>query len=128
VIKERPLNLVRAHGGISRLLSLLLLGFIVYGTTVEAAHTHGGMLTANSVAGTANFSGPGTDVKATTTLLGCGECLICQLHQNFSATLISVPPSIGLTSLGSRFVNSTTLPVHSQTTTPRTGRAPPLSL
>ncbi|HUS10398.1 MAG TPA: hypothetical protein VMZ30_08015 [Pyrinomonadaceae bacterium] len=128
MIKERPLNLVRAHGGISRLLSVLLLGFIVYGTTVEAAHTHGGLLTANSVTGPANFSGPGTDLKEATTLLGCGECLICQLHQNFSATLISVPPSIAHTSLGSRFVNPTTLLVHSQTTTPRTGRAPPLSL
>jgi hypothetical protein len=128
VIKERPLNLVRAHGGIARLLSLLLLGFIVYGTTVEAAHTHGGMLTANSVAGASNFSDPATDLKGTTRLQGCGECLICQLHQNFSATLISVPPSISHTSFGSRFVTSTTLPVHSQTTTSRTGRAPPLSL
>jgi subtilisin family serine protease len=108
-------------------LSLLLLGFIVYGTTVEAAHTHG-RLTANSAAGASNFSGPATDVKETTTLLGCGECLICQLHQNFSATLISVPPSIGQSSFGSRSVNSTTVTVHSQTTTPRTGRAPPISL
>jgi hypothetical protein len=108
-------------------LSLLLLGFIVYGTTVEAAHTHG-MLTANSVARASNFSGPATDLKETTRLLGCGECLICQLHQNFSATVISVPQSIGHTSFGSRSVNSTTLPVHSHTTTPRTGRAPPLSL
>jgi hypothetical protein len=108
-------------------LSLLLLGFIVYGTTVEAAHTHG-MLPVSSVAGASSFSGAGTDVKETTTLLGCGECLICQLHQNFSATLISDPPSIGHTSFGSHVVNSTTVRVHSQTTTPRTGRAPPLSL
>jgi hypothetical protein len=113
-----------AHRGVSRVLSLLLLGFIVYGTTVEAVHTHG-MLTANSVAGASNFSGPATDLKETTRLLGCGECLTCQLHQNFSATLISVPQSIGHTSFGSRSVNSTTLPVHSHTTTPRSGRAPP---
>jgi hypothetical protein len=127
VIRERPLNSVIAHRGFSGVLSLLLLGFIVYGTTVEAAHTHG-MLTANSVAGASSLSGPDTDVKETTPLLGCGECLICQLHQNFSATLISDPPSIGHTSFGSHFVNSTTAPVHSQTTRPRTGRAPPLSL
>jgi hypothetical protein len=109
-------------------LSLLLLGFIVYGTTVEAAHTHGGMLTANSVAGASNFADPATDVKGNTTLLGCGDCLICQLHQNFSTSLISVPPSIGHSSLASRFVNATTLPVHSLIITPRTGRGPPLSL
>ena len=116
-----------AHRGFSRVLSLLLLGFIVYGTTVKAAHTHG-MLTPNSVVAASNFSDPATDLKETNTLLGCGECLICQLQQNFSATLISVPPSIGHTPLGSRFVNSTTVLAHSQTTTPRTGRAPPLSL
>jgi hypothetical protein len=106
-------------------LSLLLLGFIVYGTTVEAAHTHGSTLPANNVAGSSNFSDPATDVKANSPLLGCGDCLICQLHQNFSTTLISVPPSVGHSALRSRFVNATTLPVHSLTTTPRTGRAPP---
>jgi len=116
----------KSHSRFSRVLSLLLLAFIVYGTTVEAAHTHGG-LPAASVVGSASFSDPATDAKGATPLVGCGDCLICQLHQNFSATLISLPPSIAPTSLSSQFVLSTTIPLHTQTSAPRSGRAPPQS-
>jgi hypothetical protein len=116
----------KSHSRFSRVLSLLLLGFIVYGTTVEAAHTHGG-LPAASVVSSASFSDPATDAKGATPLLGCGDCLICQLHQNFSATLISVPPSLVQTSLSSQFALATTIPLHTQTFAPRSGRAPPQS-
>ena len=108
----------------SRALSLLLLGFIVYGTTVEAAHTHGSLAAANNAIVNSSFSDPATGTKANSNLLGCGDCLICQLHQHFSATLISVPPSV-VPSLRSGFLNLTAVSVHSQTSTPRTGRAPP---
>jgi hypothetical protein len=108
----------------SRALSLLLLGFIVYGTTVEAAHTHGS-LAANNASASSSFSDPATETKTHSHLLGYGDCLICQLHQHFSATLISVPPSIVPSSLRSRIFNLTAVSVHSQTSTPRTGRAPP---
>jgi hypothetical protein len=110
-------------------LSFVLLGFIVYGTTVEAAHTHGNLAAAaNSAAGAATFSDPATDTKTTKTLLGCGDCLICQLHQGFSATLISVPPSLVSSSLRSRVFNASAVLVHSETTTPQRGRAPPFTL
>jgi len=116
-----------AKGGalFSRALSLLLLGLIVYGTTIEAAHTHGNLIAANGAIASSTFSDPASETKANGNLLGCGDCLICQLHQNFSATVIAVPPSIVPTSLTSRFSNFTAVSVHSQSTTPRTGRAPP---
>jgi len=125
VIREHQSSLTKSHSRFSRLLSLLLLAFIVYGTTVEAAHTHGGV--PSSVVSSSSFSDPATDAKGATPLLGCGDCLICQLHQNFSATLISLPPSIAPTSLSSQFVLSTTIPLHTQTFAPRSGRAPPQS-
>jgi len=109
-------------------LSLLLLGFIVYGTTVEAAHTHGSLRAANTIVGASNISDPATETKTTTNLTGCGDCLICQLHQGFSTTLISVPPSLGTSLLRSGVFNSTPVSAHSQVTTPQRGRAPPLSL
>lgn len=125
VTREQPSKLVRQHHAFTRVLSLLLLGFIVYGTTVEAAHTHGRLAAANTVVGASNFSDPATGTRTTTKLPGCGDCLICQLHQNFSATLISDPPSIVSSSLKSRFLNLTAVSVHSQITTPQRGRAPP---
>ena len=110
---------------LSRALSLLLLGFIVYGTTVEAAHTHGSLVAANSAVASSSFSDPASETKANSNPTGCGDCLICQLHQHFSATVISVPPRIVPSSLRSRIFNLTAVSVHSQTSTPRTGRAPP---
>ena len=74
-----------------------------------------------------NFSDPATKTKAANTLPGCSDCLICQLHQNFSASLISVPPSSGPSSAGSKSFHSTTVSVYSQASRPRAGRAPPLA-
>jgi len=119
---------VRQHHAFTRLLSLLLLGFIVYGTTVEAAHTHGSRAATGTVVGASNFSDPATDTRTTTKQPGCGDCLICQLHQNFSATLISVPPSLVPLAVGSHFFNLAAVSVVSQTNAPRRGRAPPSSL
>jgi hypothetical protein len=123
VTREGHSKLPKKHSVLARALSLLLLGFIVYGTTVEAAHTHGS-LTAANIAGS-SFSNPASETKANRNLLSCNDCLICQLHQHFSATLMSVPPSNGPSALGSRLSSLTTVSVHSQTSTPRTGRAPP---
>jgi len=126
-VRSEPSQLVRRYHPFTRVLSLLLLGFIAYGTTVEAAHTHGN-LAANNIVSASNFSDPATQSKTTTKLTGCGDCLICQLHQNFSTTLISVPPSLVSSSTSSRVFNSTVLLVHSQVSSPTRGRAPPLSL
>ena len=128
VTRERDSKLVRPHSAFARALSLVLLGFIVYGTTVEAAHTHGSLRAANTIVDASNISDPTTETKTTTKLTGCGDCLICQLHQGFSTTLISVPPSLVAGSLRSSVFNSTPASAHSQVTSPRRGRAPPLSL
>ena len=125
---ERHSKLAKPHGAFTRILSLLLLGLIVFGTTVEAAHTHGNLRAANTIVGASNFSEPAKETKTPTNLTGCGDCLICQLHQGFSTTVISVPPSLVASSLRSRVFNSTTVSAHSQVTSPRRGRAPPLSL
>jgi hypothetical protein len=119
---------VKRHGAFSRVLSFLLLGFIVYGTTVEAAHTHGNLARPNSGVGVSTFSDPATDTNASNTLLGCGDCLICQLHHGFSATLISTPPTLDSATLKSRVFNTSEVLVHSETASPRRGRAPPFTL
>ena len=116
---------VRPHSAFTRVLSLLLLTFVVYGTTVEAAHTHSTLAATTTVAGASSFSDSATETTVNTTLVGCGDCLICQLHQHFSATLISVPLIQSQSSLKCRSFDLTTVSINSQTTAPRTGRAPP---
>jgi ABC-type phosphate transport system permease subunit len=127
VTREGRSKLVKTSGLFSRALSLVLLGFIVYGTTIEAAHTHGNLPANRAIAGS-TFSDPASETKANGNLLNCSDCLICQLHQNFSASLISVPPSIVSSSLRSRTFNLTAVSVSSNTNAPRRGRSPPFSL
>ena len=108
---------------LKRGLCLLLLIFIFYGTTVEAAHRHGRVAArANNAA---SFQQTGSTSTTPISQPGCSDCLICQLHQNFSATLISVKP------LTEPLVRHTHTPqvnpisVRSITNSPQSGRAPP---
>lgn len=128
VTRERESKLSHRPSTFARVLSFVLLGFIVYGTTVEAAHTHGTVARVNNASSSSSFSDPASESKANNNLPGCGDCLICQLHQNFSATVISVPPSIGPLSVEFHFFHSNPVSVASQTNAPRRGRAPPFSL
>jgi hypothetical protein len=111
------------NAAFSRGLGLLLVLFVFYGTTVEAAHRHGRVVppSHNSVA----FEQTGSTNTNTKTQPGCSDCLLCQLHQNFSATLISVKP------VAEPLVRQTYTPqldpvsISSTTHRPQSGRAPP---
>ena len=127
-VNRETSKLIKRHSVFSRTLSLLLFCFIVYGTTVEAAHSHGSIAGANNASGASTFSDPGTETGNHGNLSGCGDCLICQLHQYFSATLISVPPSIAVPPLSSRIFSLTAVSVSAETNAPRRGRAPPFTL
>ena len=80
------------RANLKRGLGLLLVVFILYGTTVEAAHRHGVITQSNSATSLTNPNAGGSGTFSTKP--GCHDCLICQLHQNFSATLISVELNI----------------------------------
>lgn len=109
-----------------RALSFLLLTFIVYGTTVEAAHKHGSLLTANQTSQSA-FSEPETNSTSNTDLAGCGACLICQLQHDFSTSLVierdrSFPPRTRL-----EISQATFDLLQSRISLPTSGRAPPFT-
>src|SRR5689334_4748120 len=72
----------------TRWLSLLLVVFILYGTTVAAAHSHGRILPSTSSAA-AHFDNQQSQ-NLSTNKTSCSDCLICQLHQNVSTTLIAL--------------------------------------
>src|SRR5262245_1872277 len=81
---------IQNHGAtLKRGLGLLLFLFIFYGTTVEAAHRHG--VAAPQSNSATSVTNPNSDASTTSSAKpGCSDCLICQLHLNFAATLISV--------------------------------------
>jgi hypothetical protein len=122
---ERHSKLAKPQGAFTRILSLLLLGFIVFGTTVEAAHTHGSLAAATRFIATSNFSDPATETKVKTTLLSCGDCLICQLHQNFSTALITFRLPAPSPPERATVPNPALQNFRSQLNTPIKGRAPP---
>ena len=108
---------------LKRGLGLLLVIFIFYGTTVEAAHRHGRVLP------TGNNATSVTDANHTSTLggskLGCSDCLICQLHQSFNTTLVSFRVADPPTQLRIQVIAARPPDVLSQVTGPTSGRAPP---
>ena len=107
----------------ARAVGLLLILFIFYGTTIEAAHRHGKLLsTPDSTSVTSEQTS-----DAATNQVGCNDCLICQLHQNFSASLISVKDSAPVKLIRARSLVATPKNVLSQISSPRSGRAPPFT-
>ena len=113
----------RNNAACSRGLGLLLVLFVFYGTTVEAAHYHGRVFSTASHAGTAVESESGSGIS--TNKPGCNDCLICQLHQNFSATLISFKPVAEQITRVRHAHHSTPLAIRSLDASPSPGRAPP---
>ncbi|HKG81038.1 MAG TPA: hypothetical protein VKA78_16495, partial [Pyrinomonadaceae bacterium] len=108
---------------LKRWLGLLLVLFIFYGATVEAAHKHGRVLPPASNA--ASLVAPGSGSTTFNTTSGCSDCLICQLHQNFSATLISIKPHTETLSRQSHLRRSDPVTIRSTNSSPQSGRAPP---
>ena len=119
------LQLASRNNAFARVLSLLLLAFIFYGTTIEAAHTHRRPTRATNPEGSASFTVPVNETETRTNLVGCGECLICQLHQNFSTGIVAAAPDVSPSVLNSYLFKLNTVSVHSHASTPQTGRAPP---
>lgn len=116
--------LTRNHGAtFSRWLNLLLVVFILYGTTVEAAHRHGRILPSPAAANAQLDSQPDQSLRSART--GCNDCLICQLHQNFTTTLIALRSSDPPVRLPQQVTIAVPQDLRSQIITPDAGRAPP---
>ncbi|HEU4509756.1 MAG TPA: hypothetical protein VFR78_16055 [Pyrinomonadaceae bacterium] len=107
---------------LKRWIGFALVVFIFYGTTVEAAHRHGRILPTSGVDSVAN---PEHTSSPASGITSCGDCLICQLHQNFNTTLVAfrfVDPPVSVIPS-----SSAELPrdVFSEATGVIAGRAPP---
>ena len=107
----------------SRYLGLLLIAFIFYGTTVDAAHRHGRVLPPGGDIASLTHSDESGNPAGTST--GCNACLICQLHQNLNTTLITYRLVTQPQQIQVRIPATIARDVLSQSGTTASGRAPP---
>ena len=118
------LALTRNQGAtFSRWLNLLLVVFILYGTTVEAAHRHGLVQPSSSSANAQVDNEHSKNLGNART--SCNDCLICQLHQNFTTTLIALRQNDPPVQAPVRLVTIAPRDLLSEIITPLAGRAPP---
>jgi hypothetical protein len=117
----------RPPGFASRALSLFLLSLVLYGTTIEIAHSHGRILSTNPSEQSPSISQSNAPTHVAGGQLGCSECLLCQFHKNFSTTTITVRDASAspTTRLGLQCPSSVAFESH--TNSPQKGRAPPLA-
>ena len=108
---------------ISSWISLLLVVFILYGTTVEAAHRHGRILPTTASAASHVDNEQTKNLYNSKT--GCSDCLICQLHQNFTTTLITLRLTDPPIQLPQRVETVASQELLSEIISPLSGRAPP---
>jgi hypothetical protein len=118
-------NAIQNHGAtLKRGIGLLLVLFILYGTTVEAAHRHG--LAATQSNSATSVTNPNSDASNTSSAKpGCSDCLLCQLHQNLSATLISVKLNAAPLTRVKHAHSFNPVSTRSIASSPHSGRAPP---
>jgi hypothetical protein len=100
--------------------------FVLYGTTIEAAHRHGRIF-ASEPSNSASISTYDVTNGVTGGSLSCAECLICQLHQHFSASLVTARETNNVTQSSGAFFDPQLDSIQSQSTTTRSGRAPPFT-
>ena len=123
VTNMRFRNINNVTGAFSRAIALLLMLLIVYGTTVEAAHRHSKVLSSQGTA--ASLDLPGDSDNSLNSKSGCNDCLICQLHQNFNATLITSRHDAPEANAQFNSQRLEPISILSRVETPLKGRAPP---
>jgi hypothetical protein len=117
---------MKRQSTISRAVAGLLLVFVIYGTTIEAAHRHGRIFGAEQ-SQTHSLSTSETAGENSSTFLSCAECLICQLQQHFSASLVTVRDSNSPAIAFAEIAGFKSPSIESRSTTSSSGRAPPFT-
>ena len=125
-----------------RILAVLLLASLAWGTTVEFTHHHSARSssavsqsifksaqTSNAAneASSIRFESNRTNGSSSPSKTGA-ECLICQLHQNLSTTVFTHPPGVGPTETHVISPRTSVLLQLSVFTANQHGRAPPVNL
>lgn len=117
------------------MLALLLLASLAWGTIAEFNHHHGNRTRydqsllntaqAQDANDTSSVRIESNKTNGSSSSKTGAECLICQLHQNLSATVLSQTPGIGTTETFGLHASRTTVFQFSEFTACGHGRAPP---
>jgi hypothetical protein len=105
-------------------LGFLLLLLIAYGSTVAAAHSHGPV--APDRPGVAAISDAGGSQSSDKGNSHHKECSMCQFQQQLFGSLVQALLFARTPLVEIAFVSTQTVSYPSTSTTPRSGRAPPL--
>jgi len=117
----------RQNTPLARLLALVLLAFVAYSTTAEAVHKHGNLSLAPLNSSAQAFYSSGDASSSINNSRATGECVICQLRQQLSISLLTALPQIVAPLNQATQTLAAALPCSARYTTPRRGRAPPLA-
>jgi hypothetical protein len=123
----------------ARLLAALLLASLVWGTTAEFNHHHGdrarfdpsllSTTQAQDADDTSSLKIESSKTNGSTSSSKTGaECLICQLHQNLSATALGHTPGVGTAETHALTAPLSVVVQLSEITANCRGRAPPAYL
>ncbi len=111
----------------SRTIAFLLLLLVVFGSTVEAAHRHGALSQLDKSSLTTSVTNQDASTDLAGRSLRCHDCLICQLHQNFAATLVTAHTQGAALPSREQFLEAARIALQSRVNSPGRGRAPPLT-
>lgn len=116
----------RRHTPLARVLAFVLLAFVAYTTTAESVHRHGGLALKRSESSTATvISSSGDSNPSANDSSALGDCLICQLRQHLSSSVLTALPQL-VAPQAPPELSQTVAPLSaSRCEAPRRGRAPP---
>lgn len=117
----------RPTAPLARIVAFVLLALVTYTATAEAVHKHGGLLLAPANSFVPAFDSSGDADSSANDSRASGECLICQLRQNFSISLLSPLPQLIAPQDPMMRSLAAALPCASRADAPQRGRAPPLA-
>jgi hypothetical protein len=108
----------------------VLLFLVAYGATVDTTHRHDSLVlaAARSDINATVISGPTDSNSPLANSPATGDCLICQLQQNLSASLTNALPQAHALQFGRARHASAAFFFYSRPNTPGHGRAPPAFL
>jgi hypothetical protein len=122
-------------------LAVVLLASIAWGATAESTHHHGAQATArvSTLLSQAHASNVGEQTttprvesggteQSSSRSTNAADCLICQLHQNLSATLFNTPPRVAPVDSHVVSASATVIFPLSEVASNQRGRAPPSNL
>jgi Protein of unknown function (DUF2946) len=117
----------RPNALLQRIMALVLLAFVAYVATAGVVHRHGGLSVATHGSAAAAINPAGDAGSSANDSRAVSDCLICQLRQQLSFSLLNAPPLILAPPAQLARMPRAVLSCFSRTDTPQRGRAPPLA-